>query len=270
MILKKLSVYDFIMNAQYVCYEWRNICKDPLTWHTIVMSNTSIYINRHPHCRNSSPMTIMFDSWLKKMCKCMIDLSAGHLIYIDICDFGDKDLLEYIINSSSQIRSLRFNNCCIYDKKRLNVNELAKKLPQLYNLSICFCHAFSKDFLEAIGICCPRLTKLNLCKHYKCFDKENKIYNDEDGGDDGHDEDAFVIAKTMPQLLRLRLCQNKITNIGLVAILDGCPRLEFLRVIKCDYLNLKGSLLERCVRQIKYFQIDTEEVKNDDHWTQIL
>ncbi|KAE9610285.1 putative leucine-rich repeat domain, L domain-containing protein [Lupinus albus] len=146
----------------------------------------------------------------------------------------------YLTRSSNEIRSIGLMFSFI-NRKRLNVYEVAKKLPQLCELTLYCCWYISKDFLEAIGICCPRIIKLNLCKGI--------LKHEEINGD------AFAIAKNMPQLKYLRLLGNKITNVGLLAILDGCPHLKWLHIVQCPYLNLKGSLLQRCF-QIKYFQFD--------------
>ncbi|KAF1865835.1 hypothetical protein Lal_00031755 [Lupinus albus] len=225
MILKKLRVIDFILEAQYVCCEWRNICKDPLMWCTIKMAYVWISTDR-----------CLCHSWLNKICRYVIDLSSGHLNHIFIYDFGDNNLLEYIVN---RILGLKY---CSIEEKKLNVYEIAKKLPQLNELSVSYCREISKDFLEAIGICCPHITKLILCKW---LHKNEEI-----------DEDAFAIAKNMPQLTYLYLYGNKITNVGLLAILDGCPHLKWLHILVCPYLNLKGSLLQRCRQQIKYFHFN--------------
>ncbi|KAF1865676.1 hypothetical protein Lal_00021750 [Lupinus albus] len=53
----------------------------------------------------------------------------------------------------------------------------------------------------------------------------------------------------MPQLTYLRLRGNKITNVGLLAILDGCPHLKWLHILQCPYLNLEGYEIH-CVYDI--------------------
>jgi len=71
---------------------------------------------------------------------------------------------------------------------------------------------------------------------------------------DDNDE-AFVIAKYMPGLRHLQLIGNKMTNVGLVALLDGCPQLESLDIRRCLNVNLVGTLGKRCKEQIKYFRL---------------
>lgn len=59
----------------------------------------------------------------------------------------------------------------------------------------------------------------------------------------------------MPGLRHLQLIGNKMTNDGLVALLDGCPHLESLDIRRCFNVNLVGTLGKRCKEQIKYFRL---------------
>lgn len=106
----------------------------------------------------------------------------------------------------------------------------------LEELDISFCY-LSKDSLQAIGRCCPLLKSLkfsqNFSEEYDC------------------DENALAIGRTMPGLCRLKIFGNVLTNVGLLAILDGCPLLESLDLRECYHLDLSGSLGKRCRDQIK-------------------
>ncbi|XP_022748737.1 putative F-box/LRR-repeat protein 22 [Durio zibethinus] len=70
----------------------------------------------------------------------------------------------------------------------------------------------------------------------------------------GSDEEALAIAQTMPGLCHLQLFGNKLTNDGLLAILDGCPHLESLDMHQCFNVILGGNLEKRCVEHIKYLR----------------
>ena len=99
-------------------------------------------------------------------------------------------------------------------------------------LGITLCHV--SDFaLEIIGRCCPLLKSLEFKSPY-C-----------------HGYEAYVIARTMPELRHLQLVGSELTNDGLLAILNGCPRLESLDLRRCSEVNLEGSLGRRCAEQIK-------------------
>jgi hypothetical protein len=69
------------------------------------------------------------------------------------------------------------------------------------------------------------------------------------------DDEAIAIGKTMPALRHLSIKENDLTEVGLIAILDGCPLLETLHLEECYQLDLTESLLKRCVTQIKDFQL---------------
>ncbi|KAK8999025.1 hypothetical protein V6N11_070203 [Hibiscus sabdariffa] len=65
------------------------------------------------------------------------------------------------------------------------------------------------------------------------------------------DDEALAIAQTMPELRRLELLGNGLTNKGLQAILDGCPHLEYLDLRQCFNVRLVGNLEKRCAECIK-------------------
>jgi hypothetical protein len=65
------------------------------------------------------------------------------------------------------------------------------------------------------------------------------------------DKEALAIAENLPELRRLQLFGNMLTNDGLQAILDGCPHLESLDLRQCFNVTLAGNLRRRYAEQIK-------------------
>lgn len=63
--------------------------------------------------------------------------------------------------------------------------------------------------------------------------------------------DSFAIAKSMPGLRRLNISGHPMNDVGLLAILDGCPRLESLNLSGCFNLKFSENLEKRCREQIK-------------------
>ncbi|KAK7303083.1 hypothetical protein RJT34_13982 [Clitoria ternatea] len=220
-IFQKLGAVEILMNAQRVCSLWRNISKDPHLWRTIDM-------------RNFGDNEMNFA--LAIMCRRAIDYSSGLLLDINIEYFGDDDLLHYITDSTSHLRRLRL--ACCYQISDEGLCDVAKKLSQLEELDITIMR-LSKDPLEAIGRRCPHLKSLKFNMegyrrpHIEC------------------DEVAYAIAETMPELRHLQLFGNKLTDDGLLAILDGCPHLESLDLRQCFNVTFSGSLGRRCTEQIK-------------------
>ncbi|VVB07873.1 unnamed protein product [Arabis nemorensis] len=119
--------------------------------------------------------------------------------------------------------------------------DTVSKLPLLEELEVTL--AWLKLDLKGIGHSCPKLKTLKLnCSHYIPFLLE---FND--------DDDGLAIAESMPQLHHLQLIRDKLTDIGLHAILDNCPHLEHLDLRKC-HINLSEDSVKRCLERVKDFR----------------
>lgn len=220
-ILQKLGAIDILKSAQSVCVQWRTICKEPLMWTTVDM-------------RKLGDPDV--DDDLEKMCRYAVDQSRGGLLNLNIEYFGTDELLHYITERCTQIRRLRF--VCCYDVSDEGLCETSAKLPLLEDLELSYCR-MSAEALAVVGQRCPSLKSLKL--NSQGFRFPHWEYDDE----------ALAIAKSMPELRHLQLFGNKLTNMGLKAILDGCPHLEFLDLRQCFNVNLGGDLGKRCAEQIK-------------------
>ncbi|XP_061365781.1 putative F-box/LRR-repeat protein 23 [Gastrolobium bilobum] len=223
MILLKLGVIEILFRAQFVCTKWWRICEDPGMWRIIDMRIKGLdYLN--------------YINVMTFMCRLAIDRSCGQLVDITLERFAGNDLLKYIVNSTPHLRRLRLVIC--YGISDQVMSEAAKKLPLLEELDNSF-GSNSTVALEAIGQSCPLLKSLKFNRAYR-----HRFMQD-------RDNEALAIAKTMPELRHLELNGNQLTNDGLVAILDGCPRLESLNLRRCFNLDLRCSLGKRCEEQIR-------------------
>lgn len=87
-ILQRLDTLEIVTSACFVCPLWWNICKEPLLWRTIDMTNNiSLSYRDYEH-----------SSRLEKICRYAVDRSCGHLKGIYIKKFGTDDLLLHIAN----------------------------------------------------------------------------------------------------------------------------------------------------------------------------
>ncbi|KAI5447556.1 F-box protein SKIP19 [Lathyrus oleraceus] len=238
-IFRRLDTVDILICTHNVCTTWRKISKDPFLYRTIILPNFG---------------DLGTDLELEVLCHRAVDYSCGQLIDISIDYIGTDDLLHHIANSASHLRRLRL--ACCYSVTDEGLCEVAEKLPCLEELDISISR-LSKDPLEVIGQCCPRL------KTFKFNNQACKHLDFEYDDDDDDNEEAFAIAQTMPGLCRLQLFGNKMTNDGLLAILDGCPHLESLDIRHCFKVNLVGSLEKRCKEQIKYLRLPNDDT--DDY-----
>jgi F-box/leucine-rich repeat protein 2/20 len=124
--------------------------------------------------------------------------------------------------------------------------EVARKFPLLEEVYIS--NGFqSKKTLEVIGQSCPLLKSLTYYgMSYITWD-----------------DAAFVIAKTMPGLRHLDIHGNPLSDVGLIAILDGCPLLESLDIRGCHNLDFSGNLWKRLHNQIKGLVVRDPEYFNN-------
>ncbi|RZC66152.1 hypothetical protein C5167_009845 [Papaver somniferum] len=152
---------------------------------------------------------------VEKMAREAVDRSCGQLVDFAMDDFGSDELLAHIADMGEALFAM------------------AKKAVMLEELEICHC-SLSEDTLIGVGNACPQLKSLWLHRrgyrwpHIEC------------------DNEALAIAGNVPELRHLHLFGNKLTNVGLKAILDGCLHLESLDLRQCFNINLEGDLLKSC------------------------
>ncbi|POO04155.1 LRR domain containing protein [Trema orientale] len=164
------------------------------------------------------------DMNLDRLCRLAVDRSCGQLVDITI-EYFDEGFIETIA-----------------------------KLPLLEELDLTLC-PFSLEPLEAVGRCCTRLKSLKL----NCEACNLPIEPDEEAEINA---EVFIISKNMSDLRHLQLIGNLMTNMGLQAILDGCPHLESLDLRRCLNIDLKGDLGKRCFEQIKYLRLPNDSTKD--------
>ncbi|EXB31420.1 F-box protein SKIP19 [Morus notabilis] len=237
-IFSRLVATEILNNTQFVCKSWFDICKDPLVWRKINMYNIG-----------EADLNMELD----RMCRHAVDRSRGNLVDINIEYLGNDGLLKHITDSCGQVKRLRL--ACCYNVSNEGLIEAIAKLPLLEELDLSLC-AFSTEPLETVGRHCPRLRSLKLhCQAYRSWfvdpDMELEI-----------NEEAIGIAKHIPELRHLQLLGNPMTNMGLQAILDGCPHLESLDLRRCLSIDLKGKLGQRCKEQIKYLRLPHESTED--------
>ncbi|KAI5447559.1 putative F-box/LRR-repeat protein 23 [Lathyrus oleraceus] len=240
-IFVKLDTVDLLVRAHNVCTTWRNISKDPFLYRTIDMSNLDELETSFELMKTNSQLEIL--------CHRAIDYSRGHAIDINIEYFGTDDLLSHIADSASHLRCLRL--ACCYSVTHEGLCVIAEKLSHLEELDITISGGLTHDSLEVIGRSSPQLKTFKF--NIEVYLHPHIVY----------DDDAFAIAKFMPGLCHLQLIGNKMSNDGLLAILDGCPQLESLDIRQCFNINFIGSLAKRCKEQIKYLLLPNDDT--DDY-----
>ncbi|XP_074267290.1 putative F-box/LRR-repeat protein 23 [Silene latifolia] len=216
----KVTPYDILESAQFVCIEWYTLCQEPDLWRSVHIRKID-----EPDMGNK----------YEKMMFNAIARSAGGLIDLSIEGFGSDELCSYIASQSSQLKRLRLAKCDGISKRAL-VKALAK-LSSLEELELTLCNFRNKGAVSVINSC-PSLTTFN----FNNLGSKSRYLKS--------DKEALAIAASMPQLRHLQLIGNNLTNVGLTAIKDACPRLESLDLRGCYHLNLEGDLGNTLSEQI--------------------
>lgn len=228
-ILMKLRTVEILESAQFVCKLWYRLCKDPAMWRIIDAVN---FGDRELMGRSYEDM--IFDA---------INRSSGDLLEINIEYFGSDKLLSYIADRARFLKCLRLRRCASIGDD--NMIQAVKKLPLLEEVELTLC-SFTEDVVKAIGHSCPQLKSFKLNE----IAEKSQVF--------ARDEYSLAIAESMPQLCHLQLIGSNMTNDGLQAILDGCPKLVSLDVRSCFLINLSGSLGKRCTELIKNLRLPDE------------
>ncbi|KAF9616829.1 hypothetical protein IFM89_032679 [Coptis chinensis] len=221
-ILSKLHTIDILYSVQRVCSSWRKLCKEPQFFCRIVIPS------RWEDCARLGA------DGLAELVKVAMDRSCGELVEFSLETRKQVvliDLLFNVVERSNTLKYLRLDTCFTFQSRSL-WKQIARKIPLLEELEIHY-DSFSVMAIEEVGRSCPNL-------HYFKLKGELPWYSRGDCN-----KMVFAIAESMPQLRRLSLIENGLTNDGLQAILDGCPHLEYLDLRKCLRVNLNFSLLKK-------------------------
>ncbi|KAL7102631.1 hypothetical protein ACP275_08G130600 [Erythranthe tilingii] len=246
-ILQKLGAVEILMTAVKVCPTWWRVSeKYPSIWRCIDMQDS----------------IALWPGDIVKMCRRAVDLSQGQLIEFKINGFGTDDLILYISQRSSQLKRLQLVNC--RGISFASVVEAITNFPLLEELHLqqldC---TISVNGIETIGISCPLLKSLSLC------DRKKKSMNFTtlglyDAPVIECDKIAEAIAQNMPGLCQLHLVGSQMTDVGLKAILRGCPILESLDLRGCFNVFTCDDVEQLCLERIKDLKLPRDSMDGYD------
>ncbi|XP_073003900.1 putative F-box/LRR-repeat protein 23 [Typha latifolia] len=225
LILRKIGAIEILMGAGLVCRAWLQLAKEPQLWRCVDMTH-------HADLFNTVDM--------EAMARTAVDRSGGIMEAFWAEYFGSDELLQYIADRTNVLKSLRLISC--YHISDEGLAEAAKRFPQLEELEIKF-GSFSEEVCETVGQVCPQLKRFKLntqwCYLSPLSDSDEEMEEN---------EEAIGIANNMHELRHLQLFGNRLTNDGLMAILDNCPHLESLDIRQCFNVTMDATLRKKCAR----------------------
>ncbi|XP_006659908.1 putative F-box/LRR-repeat protein 23 [Oryza brachyantha] len=223
LVFAKLGAVEILMGVGLVCHSWLEAAKVPDAWRCVQIARHEIVMG-WPRTKKHL---------LRAMAKVAVDRSDGRLEVFEGARFVDDELLKYIGARSQSLKSITL--FCCPSVSSAGLTELMRNCPLLEDLNLIYgCSScVGANLFEAIREACPRLA---------CI----VIRTEED-----LDWNLLVEIATLQQLRRLTLGGFDFSCEQLTAIVDGCPRLEFLDVRYCccrQMLAGNGALRANCAR----------------------
>ncbi|KAM3284637.1 hypothetical protein P3S67_023436 [Capsicum chacoense] len=221
-ILRRLGIVEILLNAERVCSTWWNVCHDPSMWRSLTCEMTMICTWKMSSISCAASPLIVARVSCSKL--------TSSILAVTICS-------SILRRESSQLRHLRLVSCDNISNGGLAA--VAKNFPLLEELHI-YLSAISKVDIEAVGRSCSQLKSFTLSDSgFRGLEGFRRLQIDVN-------DQAMAIAVNMSELRHLALFGNTMTNEGLSAILDGCPRPQSLDLRHCHSIDLKGDLGTRC------------------------
>lgn len=142
--------------------------------------------------------------------------------------------------SAPSLKSLHLIEC--YGVHTDAFAEAILRFPLLEELELSQCNNILATWVvDLVATSCPRL------KHFKHTKERISRRYFARTPYPANNSEAFVIAR-MCELRTLQLFRDGLDSKGLVAILDNCPRLEFLDIRSCDNVVMDSGLRAKCAR----------------------
>ncbi|TVU02113.1 hypothetical protein EJB05_52479, partial [Eragrostis curvula] len=217
-ILHRLDSVDVLMSVDRVCREWRRAARDePSLWRRINMRWHEGFV--------------AIDSFA---------MAAGGAVHRSAgqCEafcgeyFVDDSFLRHISWQTPCLKSLRLICCDIVSDGGLIAALMAH--PLLEELELSLCGNISRNWVGYAGEAISKMQHLRKNSHFvNCRESDRDV-------------EAQAIATYMQDLRSLQLFGNVLTNEGLEAILDYCPKLEYLDIRYCFNIDMDTTLLSKC------------------------
>ncbi|CAL5080333.1 unnamed protein product [Urochloa decumbens] len=244
-IFHRLDPVQIMLGADKVCRSWRRAARDePELWRRIDMCGYSDLARR----KLADLDQIATDAVLRSQGQCQAFTAERTTLSVT------DGFLRFLGNQAPALKCLILVH--FYEVSEEGFMEAIQMFPQLEELELSQCWTGHEGLFE-VAKACPHLKHLrrNHLGYIYCFCCPKPC---------GNDKEAMAIA-TMHGIRSLQLTHDNLTNQGLVAILDNCPHIESLEILKCCNIIIDDALRAKCAH-IKSLKLvpTSENYYNDD------
>ncbi|CAM0908154.1 unnamed protein product [Alopecurus aequalis] len=230
-VLHKLDIVELLLGGvRAVCRSWRRAAREePELWRRI---DVRYLPTVPPFTRRATLENIMRSALWLSAGQC--HTFAGELL--------DDDLFMLLAERAPSLKRLQLTG--YYSISDGGFANAIQKLPLLEELQLVKCYV-DEEVLELVAKVCRYL------KHFTIVEQICHSYRNRSNDDDLK---AFAIAR-MHGLRSLILVGDDLSNEGLAAIIDNCPRLEYLKMRDCRNINMDYNLTAKCARIfVEYYE----------------
>lgn len=267
-IMKRVGFEELYVGVPLVCKAWRAASLDRGCWERVHME--PCFRNRTETIAWWEPA---FEAKVDYMLKLAVDRSAGSLLELSTRHCSNS-AVSYLASLCPSVRLISVaSSRGVTDS---SICQLAKACPQLEHLDVSECQNVTITSLEQIGLNCKSLMVLKRNRFIGDYDPARKSRLPPEysrtSSPANADAEVLVIATLMPNLQHLELRHSKLSDQGLVSLVDGCTNLEYLDLTGC--LNLTRRALDEAparLPNLKELHKSTTPVRNVDvarygHW----
>ncbi|XP_042507847.1 F-box protein FBW2-like [Macadamia integrifolia] len=237
LIFVRIPAEQLVGEVQLVCKSWREAIAGPYCW-------TNIDVEQW--CRRCSN-TDVSDCLVRRL----VRRSRGTVRLLSAYKLGDSGF-SYVANCGRYLKVLKIPMSEVTDRI---VEKHAESLSKVVFLDISYCLKITCKGLAALGMHCKSLVHLRRNMPPPELQWPAQVASQVD------DEEAMVIADTMPGLCELELGYGRFGDCGLDAILTKCQSLTHLDILGCWSVKLEGDLEEKC-QSLAFFKSPWDA--NDD------
>ena len=222
--------------------------------------------------RYSQPTLGPSDGCLKDNCKYSSDIAtvvanckALNYINLSDCCLSDEGLIK-ALSRANQVTHLCIQRCTALTDE--NLGKALENMSNLTSLDISHTHIGDKGIativsahprLQRIAMSgCDRITDVAVSElARKCHNLLHVIINDEDECSANVTDTAMVdMAQYSKRLRTLKIARSAVTDVGLCALLAGCPDIEDLNVSGCISLtDTSIKILEEACPKLRHLDV---------------
>lgn len=228
-IFHNLSLEEILTVVPRVCKSWAKVVNGPYCWQEIDIEDWS---------NLAKPQDV------DRMLQMLITFSCGSLQKLCVSNVSSESF-TYIVENAPALKSLLLPRNDMIDTI---VEQVAPKLTAITSLNLSYSRKLGVRALESIGKHCKSLTWFHWNIHPAEMHDRTSL-----------EDEAHVIAMSMPNLKHLGIAYLLVNTGSVLEILYNCPFLECLDLRGCWNVKLDENFVKEKFPKLKILGPDVQD-----------